>query len=198
MKFSSLFKIKLFIILLMVFSFSLDAKEGIDLDFDFDLGGAEGNSTLQDTMNTDLKAKYRMPKLGSSTENFFKGKTEIENPFGLRDPFKPPVLKDEKNELLSEGVVKDGTFTNMPTLENISLQDVKIIGVLLGKERRALATASGVTGTVILKEGDKMGKDNAEIRAILPGGIILVEKITNIYGQIELLETVIPITEEEA
>jgi hypothetical protein len=41
----------------------------------------------------------------------------------------------------------------------------------------------------------KLGPNNADIKAILPGGIILVEKVTNIYGEDEFLETVIPISE---
>jgi type IV pilus assembly protein PilP len=39
----------------------------------------------------------------------------------------------------------------------------------------------------------KLGENNAELRAILPGGLILVEKNINIYGEEEYLETVIPI-----
>jgi len=49
-------------------------------------------------------------------------------------------------------------------------------------------------GIIILKEGMKIGDDGAELKAILPGGIILVEKIVNVYGQEEYLETVIPIS----
>ena len=45
-----------------------------------------------------------------------------------------------------------------------------------------------------VKEGDTLGENKAKLRAILPGGIILVEKTTNIYGQEEYLETVVPIS----
>jgi type IV pilus assembly protein PilP len=47
---------------------------------------------------------------------------------------------------------------------------------------------------IIMKEGMKIGPDNAELKAILPGGIVLVEKIVNVYGEDEFLETVIPIS----
>ena len=40
----------------------------------------------------------------------------------------------------------------------------------------------------------KIGRDKIEVKAILPGGMILVEKITNIYGDDEYIETVIPIS----
>jgi hypothetical protein len=47
---------------------------------------------------------------------------------------------------------------------------------------------------IIFKEGAKIGAEAAELKAILPGGIVLVEKITNVYGEEEYLETVIPIS----
>ena len=42
----------------------------------------------------------------------------------------------------------------------------------------------------------RLGRDNAEIKAILPGGIVVVEKIRNVYNQEEYLETIIPISTE--
>ena len=47
---------------------------------------------------------------------------------------------------------------------------------------------------MLLKEGRTLGKNRAEVRAILPGGVVLVEKITNVYEQDEYIETIIPIT----
>ena len=47
-----------------------------------------------------------------------------------------------------------------------------------------------------IKEGMKLGSSGAEVKAILPGGIVLVEKIRNVYDQDEYLETVIPISNE--
>jgi hypothetical protein len=35
-----------------------------------------------------------------------------------------------------------------------------------------------------------------DVKAILPGGIILVEKIRNVYDQDEYLETVLPVSSE--
>lgn len=48
----------------------------------------------------------------------------------------------------------------------------------------------------ILKEGMKVGVDDAEVKAILPGGIVVVEKIVNVYDQQEYIETVIPVSAE--
>jgi len=126
--------------------------------------------------------------------DFFTNKTEIKNPFDLRDPFKIPSKQLEKREALKKGIFRGGVFTNIPTIDDISLSEIKIKGVFIGEERRAVAEISG-GGTTILTEGMLLGKDNAEIKAILPGGIVLVEKIVNVYGQDEYLETILPISD---
>jgi hypothetical protein len=116
----------------------------------------------------------------------------------LRDPFKRPTFK-----LASRSKTAKSTddFSNIPTIGNTPLNSIKIVGVLLGKNRRAIAkivTGAGTTAeeTYILKEGMKLGDEGAELKAILPGGIVIVEKIRNVYDQDEYLETVIPVTTE--
>jgi type IV pilus assembly protein PilP len=124
---------------------------------------------------------------------FFKDKTKIDKPFELRDPFKQPQFKSEKNQSKSGySVSGKGQYTNIVENTVKSMEEIKLVGVLIGKERRAMV-ANG-KDIIILKEGMKIGEDGAELKAILPGGIILVEKIVNVYGQEEYLETVIPIS----
>jgi len=77
-----------------------------------------------------------------------------------------------------------------------------VVGILTGKTRRALVKVGNdpksLSGQAyILKEGMKLGEDEAELKAILPGGIVLVQKIKNIYEQDEYLETVIPLITEQ-
>jgi type IV pilus assembly protein PilP len=88
-----------------------------------------------------------------------------------------------------------GEYSNIneTSLEQLNLGALKVVGVLIGKERRALVTA-GSAKITILKEGMKIGPEMVELKAILPGGIVLVEKIVNVYGEEEFLETVIPIS----
>ena len=131
-------------------------------------------------------------------KNFFKDKTRIENPFGLRDPFKAPVNKAQgRKETRGFRLTGKGEYSNLvdTPLDQISVDSLKVVGVLIGKERRALINSDkGNKKIIILKEGAKIGSENAELKAILPGGIILVEKVTNVYGEQEYLETVIPIS----
>jgi type IV pilus assembly protein PilP len=127
--------------------------------------------------------------------DFFKGKTSLENPFDLRDPFEPAKQDYQiKSELSTK--VAPGVYSNIPTLGRVNIKDIKVIGVLIGKERRAmLQTVGQSTGqTYVVKEGQLLGDEKAEIKAILPSGLVLVEKITNVYGEQEYLETVIPIS----
>lgn len=127
-------------------------------------------------------------------QEFFKNKTKITNPFELRDPFKAPNPKAENKENKA-GYFSSGTgqYSNLKEQQIPGLHEMKIVGVLIGKERRAMAS-TGKGSVIVLKEGMKIGQDGAELKAILPGGIVIVEKIINVYGQEEYLETVIPIS----
>ncbi len=128
---------------------------------------------------------------------FKKQKTSIENPFELRDPFKRIIKRSRsKRKKKFGGFVEGNVFSNLPSIENVPVEKIVITGVLLGKDRRAIAKVEGGSDVFILREGMKLGMDNAELKAILPGGIVLVEKIRNVYDHDEYLETVIPIMEE--
>ncbi len=128
-------------------------------------------------------------------QNFFEGKTNIKSIYTMRDPFKTPNSKKRKRDDVNKGFLnKEGIFTNIPSLDDAELNKITVKGVFVGKNRRALTQIDGMKLTVIVKEGMKLGREQAEIKAILPGGIVIVEKIVNVYGQDEFLETIIPIT----
>lgn len=120
--------------------------------------------------------------------------TTIEKPFELRDPFQAPLAKKTKEDKKIKSKVSTGVYNNIPSIGEIELAELQVVGVLIGKERRAVVKLEGKTDTFILKEGEVLGENQAELRAIVPGGIILVEKIINVYGEEEYLETVIPIS----
>ncbi len=131
-------------------------------------------------------------------KDIFSDQTSIETPTKLRDPFKSPVpaKKNESEVTHKKTELKDGVFTNVPTLDSITLDTVKVRGVLMGSKTRALiADKSNINATILAKEGDKINKGKAELKAILPRGVIFVEQITNVYGQFEYIETVVPISD---
>jgi Tfp pilus assembly protein PilP len=130
-------------------------------------------------------------------EMFQKAKTKIVNPLELRDPFKRKLQRMRSGKKGANRKLRDGFFSNVPSIDNVPLESIRIVGVLIGKQRRAIAKlAQGENlskESYILKEGMTLGENSAEIKAILPGGVVLVEKIRNVYDQDEYLETVLPV-----
>jgi type IV pilus assembly protein PilP len=124
--------------------------------------------------------------------------TAIEDPFELRDPFKVPLTKSELGAAREQkSLMRDGVYTNIDEMKVADIKQLRIVGVMIGRERRALARINGSTkkDIIVLREGMRIGADNAELKAIHPGGVILVEKLVNVYGEEEFLETVIPISQ---
>ena len=120
--------------------------------------------------------------------------TEIKDPFQMRDPFKKPLIKSKTAKKSESKFFRDGKYSNIPTLVGSPLEKIKVIGIFLGKNRRAIAQVEGDDKNhFIIKEGMTLGSNNGEVRAVMPGGIVLVEKIKNLYDQYEYLETLIPI-----
>lgn len=129
-----------------------------------------------------------------------KDSTEIDNPFELRDPFVRKIKR--KRSIGPTSPETSSNFSNVPSIDNVSLDRIMIVGVLTGERRRAIARVTDENGKLnekdvfFLKEGMKLGENKAEIKAILPGGIVLVEKIRNVYDQDEYLETIIPVSQK--
>jgi Tfp pilus assembly protein PilP len=134
--------------------------------------------------------------------SLFKSKTYVKNPLDLRDPFKRKITK-KKNQISKQNQLSGIYDNNHNSIETKPIENIKIIGIIIGPQRRAMAQVNGdVRGTdgalpiYYIKEGMKIGENGAEVKAILPGGIVLVEKIRNVYDQDEYLETVIPVSNE--
>jgi type IV pilus assembly protein PilP len=114
----------------------------------------------------------------------------------FRDPFKINLSRKVKKGKNRKKV--QTFFSNRINPDNIPIEDLKIVGIYLGKERRAIGVQLSVEDKAepfIIKEGMKIGPDAVEVKAILPGGIVLVEKIINVYDEEEYLETIIPVSE---
>lgn len=146
-----------------------------------------------------MNPSYANSKKNDVVKLFKNSQSRIKDPFKLRDPFKRKTLKLKNDKKRYGGFLQNNTYSNLPTINRTSLENIRIIGVLLGKDRRAIAKTTNNAGklsknTYILKEGMRLGENNAEIKAIVPGGIVLVEKITNVYDQDEYIETVIPVS----
>ncbi|MCK6595430.1 MAG: pilus assembly protein PilP [Bacteriovoracaceae bacterium] len=150
---------------------------------------------LMNFMTTETSAQTAAPASGQKYE-FLKSKTQVKNPLELRDPFKRKIVR-KKNQA-SQAKKDSGYYSDELGIDNVPIERIRVVGVLLGEQRRAMVKIADRNDNEIfyLREGSKIGQNNAELRAILPAGIILVEKIRNVYDQDEYLETVIPITQE--
>ena len=116
----------------------------------------------------------------------------IENPLELRDPFKKKRLRGKKKKSTYKTILVDNSYSNLPDIGTTPLSSIRVVGILLGKKRVAMAQVNNSREVYLLREGMKIGQNKSEIRAILPGGIVVVEKIRNIYEQDEYIETAIP------
>jgi Tfp pilus assembly protein PilP len=136
---------------------------------------------------------FQVLPLEARINDIFEKHTSIKKPFELRDPFQPPKLETkgqtERKKRFS------GIWDYEQRLESdVKIEEIKITGVLIGKNRRVLIQTKAGKKPFTFKEGETIGPNGPVIKAILPGGIILVEQIENIYGEPEYIETVIPIS----
>lgn len=132
-------------------------------------------------------------------------RTNIRNPFELRDPFRRDVPTEQKS--ISDIIRSSTEFSNLPSIDGVPVENIRITGVILGENRRAIARVSRGAGggrggrggdnlsaeSFIIKEGMRLGEYDAEVKAILPGGVVLVEQILNVYNQVEYIETILPV-----
>ncbi len=137
--------------------------------------------------------------------DFLKETNISDDPLKLRDPFRRikkyfSTKKTYKSNLL----LKNNSYSNIPELSNISIDSISIVGIIIGKNRRAIATISNLGSLpdnnkglnddqiFVIKEGMKLGENNGVVKAIFPGGIVVVERIKNVYDLYEYIETIIP------
>ncbi|NOT79481.1 MAG: hypothetical protein HOP07_10860 [Bacteriovoracaceae bacterium] len=133
----------------------------------------------------------------SGQYQLFKSKTFVKNPLDLRDPFKRKITKKKSTQEKNQASMS-GNYSNFnQNLDGLPIENLMVTGVIIGDERRAIVKLPNEKGeftSYYIKEGMRIGMNNAEVKAILPGGIVLVEKIRNVYDLDEYLETVIPVS----
>lgn len=126
-------------------------------------------------------------------EGIFQGKTKISDPFSLRDPFKKPLPVVEVDTAKSGSTSQSFSASKESVdLTRLNIKDLKLVGIIYGKERLALIKAGDSPGSIVLKEGMKIGPDQIELKAVFPSGVVFVEKIINAYDEEEYVELIIP------
>ncbi len=154
----------------------------------------------QETQSKEvIKEEAKEDGLQSKKSGFFENaKGNIQELIEMRDPFKRKRIRLKSRDKSYGGFLRDSSYSNLPAIDGVPLNQIRVVGILLGKQRRAIAKIMEGdklgNDAFILKEGMSLGENKAEIKAILPGGIVLVEKIQNVYDQDEYIETIIPVS----
>ncbi len=112
----------------------------------------------------------------------------LQNYLHLRDPFRKPMLK------VSTEVTEGGSI---PELERYPLDQLKLIGIITGpkKNKALLTTPNGRMH--IVTERMHVGNRRGLIKRIVPGTILVEEKVVNLLGQEEKIETTLEFEKEK-
>ncbi|MEW6056508.1 MAG: pilus assembly protein PilP [Bdellovibrionota bacterium] len=112
----------------------------------------------------------------------------LESSMTLRDPFRRPIPK------LADGADEGG---RVPELQRYELDKFSLIGIITGlKKNKALVTTPD--GRMhIVSENAVMGTRSGAVKRISAGFISVEEKVVNILGQEEKIETIIKLKEKE-
>ena len=110
----------------------------------------------------------------------------LRNAGKLRDPFRKPQLKIEKEEAI----------TKLPDLESFAIEDLQLVGVMTGpKQRKALISAPGGK-MFIIAENTKIGLRRGYVRKITPNRIVVSERMVNLLGEEEKNDSYIEFSSE--
>lgn len=106
---------------------------------------------------------------------------QLQDFLNLRDPFRK--FKPKKSPLADEWA--------LPELERFASDSYRLIGVITGtKKNKALIT--GPSGKMhIVTENTRIGQRKGYIKRINPSNIVIEEKVINLLGQEEKIETVL-------
>ena len=103
----------------------------------------------------------------------------------VRDPFRRP-------DVVAENV---GTLS---PLERYPAADFQMIGVLTGPEKMRAMVLGPDKKTHFVAERMKIGQRHGIVRRITPDSILVRERIVNVFGEEESVDTELPLTTSQA
>ncbi len=101
----------------------------------------------------------------------------------LRDPFKQPELKMSKTEPKSD-------------LENYKVDDFKMVAVVTGPYRVRAMVQSPDGKSHLVAQNSKIGQRGGKVLKVTADEVVVREKIVNVFGQEEDLDTEIKLQPE--
>lgn len=106
---------------------------------------------------------------------------------GLRDPFLPfetSLSADEARKNITD------------PLQRLSLSQIGIVGVIMGKEKRALIQEASGMGYII-KEGTLIGENSGIVTGITADGVTIKQHFKDYMGRVSTREVVLSLKKEE-
>jgi Tfp pilus assembly protein PilP len=94
----------------------------------------------------------------------------------LRDPFREPEIQVEKEEILTD-------------LEKYKVTDYQVVGVITGPKRIRAMIKTPDGKTHMVGETMRLGLKKGVIRRITTESVIVREKVLNVFGEEEFVDT---------
>ncbi len=106
---------------------------------------------------------------------------------GVRDPFQPYeiIRLDDRSKM-----------TTADILQNITLGQVSLVGVILDKDPKALVQDASNTGYII-KEGMHIGENSGIVTKISSNGVTIKQHFKDYMGKVNTREVVLTLKKEE-
>jgi Tfp pilus assembly protein PilP len=111
----------------------------------------------------------------------------IENSINLRDPFSRLINKSSQQ--IGE--------TQIPELERHDLTQFKLVGIITGPKRNKALLMGPDSKMHVVTESTVVGTRHGQITVIKPGGVTVHEKVVNLLGQEEGVDTTIVFEEKK-
>jgi len=108
---------------------------------------------------------------------------------GVRDPFQP-FARSAQGELSEER----SKITD--PLQKLSLSQIELVGVILGKEKRALVQESSGVGFII-KEGTLIGENSGIVTKIAQDGVTVKQHFKDYMGRVNTREVILSLRKQE-
>ncbi len=135
-----------------------------------------------------------------SSQDDFEEILDFDESVDMRDPFESPDfdgLEEESSSKKTSKVKKKLSKKNRKSEGlKLNLSKIEVKAIILASNNKRALVKNGKRGRelVTMTEGMKLAGRDITLKQILKKGLIFVEEITNVYGQKEYIETVIPIS----
>jgi Tfp pilus assembly protein PilP len=141
-------------------------------------------SLLANAQPTPAKA----PVQAASTQNFDEANLSLETSINLRDPF---------SRVANRGMVENNE-DKIPELERYELDKFSLVGIITGpKKSKALLVADETKKLHVVSEKARIGTRGGYVKSIEPGMVTIEEKVVNLLGQEESIETVLELKKSD-